>query len=616
MMRRVLRLLLPVAMVGSLWLVLPIAGAQTPCDVSVSSSNVLVGQSITITALNFDRGSSVSIWADGAVVYNAGSRDGTLATSHSFSTPGTHHVWATGNLGGSPCTTKRLQVQVNAPAPTTTAAPTTTTTTTTTIPDYGVQSIVSGECIVQFELGQGSHVVTPGQVIGVAGSGFEIGLPVYIWMSGFELTAVSPDAAGEFMATVMVPDWPEAIYAMEARQPKSGADWCSGAIEIRIDHEPDTEMGECWISLAQTTLGLGFPWSDIRPVYVTYGGGFVPGEVVVITVEDGYPFVAEQVALGDYWFVEPDGSFVAFDAPPSQWIPDLGTVEVWARSNSCIAKATLGEPGPGRAEPPSFIVTPEMLNGAGIFVFPDSVPSPDGGPPGPGKMIMRRGPPGIPEPGMPPPQGVPPAVWDDFESSVSFGTTGSHDHSFFLWGEDFVAGEDATVSIEGHLSSVLEYPGPALLPSFTINEDGTSGLFKLYYDDYLVYGSTPGTWFGNTFCQAPCDISVSVQTPSCTANFDYTDQLFDPFDVPVADTIPIPGIPGGSEVINPSDGLFPEDLSPAGIAVLALVGLGFGIGGFFGGGALVGRLNGGLHPPEPGHSQQPPSNDQMPGGPA
>jgi hypothetical protein len=189
-------------------------------------------------------------------------------------------------------------------------------------------------------------------------------------MAGYELTVVTPDPAGEFLTTVTIPDWPEALYGMGARQPKSGADWCSGDVEIRIDREPDAATGECWISLAQTKVGIGFPWSPVYPVYVTYGGGFAPGEVVVITVEDGYPFVAETVQKGDFTVVGPDGSFVMFDAPPTEWIPDLGMVEVWARSNSCIAKAALGEPGPVRAELPSFSVTPEVLKGGGIHLYP------------------------------------------------------------------------------------------------------------------------------------------------------------------------------------------------------------------------------------------------------
>lgn len=89
---------------------------------------------------------------------------------------------------------------------------------------------------------------------------------------------------------------------------------------------------------------------------------------------------------------------------------------------------------------------------------------------------------------------------------------------------------------------------------------------------------------------------------------------FDGSDL-VFDTIPIPGVPDGSEVINPSRGILPDDLSPVGIVTLALVGIGFGVGGFFGGGALAVRgLNGGLHPPDPGHSQSPPPDDDAPSG--
>ncbi len=474
MIRRVLRLLLSVVLVGSVFLVLPAAGAQAACDVTVSSTSVLVGESITITGLNFKGGTPASLLVDGTPVHNGTTdRNGVIATTHSFGAPGTYLVWGTGtDLGSNPCTTARRQVQVNAPAPTTTTAPPTTTTTTTTIPDFGILSIVSGECLVEFSFGMGGHVVSPGQVIPVQGSGFESDLPVFITLVGYELTVVSPDADGEFMTEVTVPDWPEASYGMKARQPKSGADWCSGDVEIQIDREPDAELGDCSISLAQMKLGLGFPWSAIYPVYVTYGYGFEPGEVVVVTVEGGFPWVEGTVQLGDFTEVSADGTFVMVGAPPSEWLPDEGTVEVWARSNTCTAKATLGEPEPVRAELPSFTVTPDVLRGAGIYLYPGSC-----------ELV----------------------VWKETGISVNEVDPAYQnyplDENFInAYGEGFVAGEDVTWLLDGQVMTFGSY-------STTVDGAG-----KFYASGGNVL---------NPLQTADQPFILTAQTESCTTSAQY-----------------------------------------------------------------------------------------------
>ncbi len=369
MRSRLLRLALPLAMVGAVFLV-PVAGlAQTSCDVSVSASDVTVGQAITITGTGFGRAEAVTLWAGGVQIHTGTANGGVLSTSHSFSAPGTYMVQAT----AASCNSAQRAVRVSALATTTTTVPRTTT---TTLPPDQVVLRTEGECSITVEIPAEQQygyplIAAPGTTFTVNGSGFDgEGNPppvveVHPQDSTLNLVQGVPGADGTYSFDLTVPDWPEATYWMVVSQQRQD-DGCFAVFPMYVDQPQDAEEdGNCSITIMQIKAKPDIPWF-MWGQYATYGFDFAPGEMVVLTLANS-PGVSPADVIGGPVEAGSDGSFVMPFAPPPHNYGTEGPAEWWAQSRSCIAKTTLGSATAMTGLPP-FTVTPGLLSTGGVEI--------------------------------------------------------------------------------------------------------------------------------------------------------------------------------------------------------------------------------------------------------
>jgi hypothetical protein len=176
-----------------------------------------------------------------------------------------------------------------------------------------------------------------------------------------------PDSQGEIHLEIIVPDWPGAWYAIEVVQQHPTTP-CATTLLIHIDQPEASGVGACSIQILGIAGGDDLPWF-LQGEYVTYGAGFTPGEIVVLSLGNAPGFDPLAVMAGPAGPVADDGTFVLPLMPPNDDFETTGPAEWWARTPSCEAMTVLGTApqNPGGGE---FTITHEVLAGGGIVVSP------------------------------------------------------------------------------------------------------------------------------------------------------------------------------------------------------------------------------------------------------
>ena len=341
---------------------------------------------------------------------------------------------------------------------------------------------------------------------------------------------------------------------------------------------------------------------------VAFGKGFTPGEEVGFLV-DGQPFDL----VGPTLLVDSAGKFYTDTGSGLSNLSQVAPPYVLtAETESCNASAYYVEfprfdvPGDNGGLLLATVVAegPVPLVGIGspVWVSLDDC----------GIMVWRGFPYESDDPNdQNPPSGLPLDQWK-FGSSADM----------YVWGSHFTPGELVEAQIDGHpvgLAISSNWP-PGVTE--TVQGDGTIGRFGIlnrYTDGNGVYHEFWSQDGG--YCPFPCQFVLTVVTPSCTASALYNEFEFPDSSDIVLDTIGLPG-PPVDEVVLPVD-ITPEDgLAASEMLALALVGIGFGVGGFVGGGAMAARgmLGHGAEGiiddnlPSPGHGAEGIIDDNLPGG--